>query len=137
MKIEEHPIFREVLEVHRLPFGNFYFFNNLVVGEIHEEVLFNWEKAKEVITIAEQLYGKGCIPYYLSNRINDYSIVAKDWLTFFKNRFLLKSYIIVTYQNTGIMNLMFEKMFYKDEKKGLIKRFTSLNDALNFIKLNP
>lgn len=137
MKIEEHPIFTEVLQIHRLEFGNFYFFDNLVVGEIHEEVLFNWQKAKTVIDLAEAYFGKGVQPHYISNRVYDYSIIAKDWLTFFKNRYALRSYLIITYQKSSIMNMMFEKMFFKDEASGLIKRFSTLNDALNFVKLNP
>lgn len=136
MKIEEHPIIEEVIAIHRLDFGDFYFFKNLVVGEIHDEVLFNWQKAKEVIDLAEEVLGKGCKPYYISNRINDYSIIAKDWLKFFKYRYSLKNYIIVTYKNSSIMNMMFERLFYKDTQDGLILRFSNLGDAINFIKEN-
>ncbi|SFU62812.1 hypothetical protein SAMN05216480_110122 [Pustulibacterium marinum] len=131
MRIEDHHIIEEVLEIHQLEFGDFFFFDDFVVGQIHEEELFNWSKASVVIKLAEKLYGTGCMPHYISNRIYDYSIIAQDWLTFFQNRYVLKSYIIVTYKDSSVMNMMFEKLFLKET---IITKCKSLDDALSIVK---
>lgn len=135
MKVKDHHIYTQLIEEHQLEFGDFYFFDNLVISEIHEEVLFNWEKAKIVIDIAERIYGKGCQPYYISNRIYKYSIIPKDWIRFFNNRYTIKAYLIVTYNSsTSIMNLMFEKLFFGNSNLPTIKKFQTLSEAIDFIK---
>lgn len=131
MRIENHHIIEEALEIHQLEFGDFFFFKGFVVGQIHEEELFNWSKAKVVIHLAEKLYGAGCRPHYISNRIHSYSIVAQDWLTFFKNRYVLTSYTIVTYKESNAMNLMFEKLFLKET---MINKCHTLDQAIALVK---
>ncbi len=130
MTIKNHHIIEKVIAIHQLEFGEFYFFDDFVVSEIYDEVLFNWEKAKIVIDIAENIYGKGCQPHYISNRIHHYAIVPNDWLTFFKKRYLIKSYIIVTDAKNSIMNLHFERLFFK---KIRIEKVTNLDEALQLV----
>lgn len=132
MKVTEHPIISDAWKTLELSFGNFYFFDQFVVGEIHEEEHFNWAKAKIVIDYAEKLYGENFKPCYISNRIHDYSIAASDWLTFFKNRYSLRKYIIVSDKVSSQLNLNFEKLFIKETS--LIYKAKNLDEALACVK---
>lgn len=129
MTVAQSTYIKNVKEVHHLSFGSYYFFDNYIISEIHDEVLFNWEKAQEVIQIAEKFYGSDYQPHYIANRIYDYSIVPNDWLKFFKTRYRLKSFLIVSSNKSSVVNFTFEKIFYK----GNIRKFHSLKEAIPLI----
>ena len=65
---------------------------------------------------------------YISNRINSYSVVAADWMKFFKNYYFLKGYYIVDDKKVSNINLLIENLFFN----GKIKRFDTLDEAVNF-----
>lgn len=116
-------------EIHHLDFGTIFFLDNTVVTELNEAINYDWEKSFQLITIAEKLYGKDFYVHYIANRINDYSVVAQDWLKFFDQGRKLKSFCIVTHGDTGTTNIAIERLFYKDDT---IHHFTDLAEALKF-----
>jgi len=69
--------------------GDYYFFNKFIVSEISTGVHFNWEIGKEIIELAYKHYGEDIRVAYISNRVNDYSVNAQDWLKFFNERHYL------------------------------------------------
>ncbi|WP_166435168.1 hypothetical protein [Christiangramia sabulilitoris] len=120
---------KDVLQKHQLDFGDFIFLENTIVAELNEGITFGWELAKQVIALAEKVYGKDLHVNYISNRMYDYSVVAQDWLKFFNQNRKFRSFCIVTHGWTGTTNIKIERLFYKE---GEIKHFTDLKEALAF-----
>lgn len=112
-------------------FGDFYLFDTFVVGEIHEDVLFSWkEHGKQLAEELSNLYdnnGKDLI--YISNRVNDYSVIPMDWKKFYKFSYNLKAYGIISYTKTGFFNAMIERMFVNTK----LRWFNSLEDAIQWV----
>ncbi len=119
----------EIKEIHHLNFGDIFFLKNTMVTELNDAIHFDWEKAILLIDLAEKFYGKELFMNYIANRIYDYSVVAQNWLKFFEQDRKLKSFSIVTYGQTGMTNIVMERLFYK---KGKIQHFTNLTEALKF-----
>lgn len=131
MRVQDTPLLQHVREKHELPFGVFYFFDNFIISEIKEGVLFEWEKAEEIINLGIQFYGNDTNHLnYISNRINDYSIKPQDWLKFLNMGKRFRQFAVVTYRAKSIPNLIIERFFYKDT----ILTFDSLLEAVNFIR---
>ncbi len=109
-------------------FGDFYLFENFVVAEIKKDILFNWkDNAEQVVAEISNLYEanvKNIV--YISNRINEYSVVPSDWLKFFKYSNTLKGYAIVSYSK----NHRIEKLFFKSK----MQRFNSLDKAIEWVE---
>ena len=126
MRVIETKLKGQILKEHSFKFGDFYFFENFVVAEIAEGELFDWERAQMVIDLATDFYGADAKVNYISNRIYNYSIVPQDWIKFYKNRYQLKSFSVVTYSQSGLINMVFERMF----SRITIKKFESVMDAV-------
>jgi hypothetical protein len=132
ISVKEKFLFNEVLKELNYSFGNIYIFEKFVVSEINEGVHFNWENHGKVIVddVTFYLGNNGDNINYISNRIHSYSVVASDWLKFFKHSYSLKSYLIVSNDKIGLLNSMIENLFFKSK----IKRFESIEAASNWIK---
>lgn len=131
MKVCDTPLINHVLQEHRFSFGVFYFFDDFIISEIAEGVLFDWDKAFEVISLGTDFYGTETNHLnYISNRINDYSIKPQDWLKFLGMGKRFNIFAAVTYRSKSIPNLIIERFFYKDT----IISFDSLLEAVNFIR---
>lgn len=123
-------LYKKVLKEHTYDFCKVYMFKNFVVTECFQGVSVNWEDTKVMVKDITTFYNSnGSNVVYISNRINSYSIVASDWLKFFKNGYSIKSYCIVSKNKAGLLNLMMEKLFFKKK----IKHFSSLFEALNYV----
>tara|TARA_R110002072_G_scaffold118631_1_gene250733 strand:- start:143714 stop:144148 length:435 start_codon:yes stop_codon:yes gene_type:complete len=109
--------------------GDFYFFNKFIVSEISTGVHFNWEIGKEIIDLAYKHYGENIRVAYISNRVNDYSVNAQDWLKFFNERHHLEAFAIVAYSKIGLMNVILEKIFVQTK----IRKFDSLEAAITWV----
>ncbi|HIB36326.1 MAG TPA: hypothetical protein EYO36_01955 [Mesonia sp.] len=114
---------------HQLYFGNFYFFDNFIVAEMHKGVFFDWKKATIVIELAEAFYGENSIPHYISNRKNKYFVNPADWTNFFQLGYKIKSYIVIHKTKSSLFNFKFEKMFFK----GKTLQFYNLHNAVTWI----
>ncbi|WP_420321024.1 hypothetical protein [Flagellimonas sp.] len=124
--VKEIEFFKNIREIRECEFGVFYFFDGLVISEVKEGVVFNWAMAQKVINAAYEVIGKDVPIAYISNRINNYSIVAADWLKFYTHRHQLEFYSVVSYNKSGLASLIMEKMFFRNS----IQQFTNLEDAI-------
>ncbi|QYA26452.1 hypothetical protein G3I01_13395 [Gramella sp. MT6] len=118
-----------IKQIHHLDFGDIIFLDKTIVTELNEGIIYGWEKGSEVIALAEKYFGKDFYVNYMSNRINDYSVVAQDWIKFFEENRKLRSFCIVTHNNIGTTNIAIERLFYKE---GKIMHFTDLKLALEY-----
>lgn len=126
MRVDELKSEYNLEEVHMLPYGSFFFFDDFIISEINEGVLFNWEKAKKVIDLAYAHYGPNPELVYISNRINSYSVVPQDWLKFFSNKHPLVAMAVVAKSKKSTINLKMEKLFFFSN----IKKFNDLEEAI-------
>ena len=117
-----------VLKKISLPYGNFYFLENVVVTEIAQGVTFTLEKARPVIDAALEFYGPDKKLGYVSNRKNNYAVAPQDWLRFFKEREILGAIGLVAYTPIGFTNIILEKLFIRTK----IQRFTNLDMAISW-----
>lgn len=131
--ITEISLFTEVIKELNYPFGNVFVFEGFVVSEINRGISFSWENHGKVIVddVSCFLGTDGTDLIYISNRINSYSVVASDWLKFFRNSYNLKAYFIISENHTGLLNSMIENLFFNNK----IKRFNTIETAINSIKI--
>ncbi len=133
MRIEESNFEGKLLEYHFLDFGNIYFFENIIVSEINEEVIFSYKIANIIINLAFEHYGNKNV-IYISNRINSYSVKPTEWVKInnkFKN---LIGVGVVNYTNFSKSIFAIEKLFIKREIKGFDTLYDALHWAEEFIQ---
>lgn len=126
--VKELEFFKNIREIREYEFGIFYFFDGLVISEMKEGAIFNWDIAEKIILVAYQVLGKDKPIAYISNRINDYSVVPTDWLKFYKHRHRLEHYSIVAYNKSGLASVVLERMFFRHK----IRQFSNLENAIKF-----
>ncbi|GEQ86365.1 hypothetical protein ULMS_18730 [Patiriisocius marinistellae] len=131
MKIAESKYFSNVKKIITINEGDFYVFDDYVVGEIKQGVVFNWDCAEEVIEEVYNYFGNKNIKVsYVSNRIHSYSLYPQDWLKFFNGSNTLNCISVVTNERIGLSNLILEKLFIKTK----VQKFTSLDNAIAWAK---
>jgi len=125
-------IYSEVIKELNYPFGNIFIFDGFVISEINRGVVFSWDNCGKLIAedVACFLGTNGDDLIYISNRIHSYSVVASDWLKFFKYSYFLKSYCIVSTDKIKTLNSMIESLFFN----GKIQRFNTIYTAINSVK---
>lgn len=126
--VREIGFFKNIREIREYEFGVFYFFDGLVISEIKEDVVFNWNMAQKAIDAAYEIIGREKPIAYISNRINNYSVVPTDWLKFFTNRHQLELYSVVAYSKSGLASIILERMFFKNN----IRQFSDLESAIKW-----
>ncbi|MBD0779449.1 hypothetical protein HPE56_16740 [Maribacter sp. ANRC-HE7] len=130
-KLKDTPYYYRAIHEINYSFGDFYLFDTFVVGEIHDNVHVSWkEHGKMIAEELSNLYdnnGKDII--YISNRVNDYSLVPTDWKIFFKLSYNLKAYGIISHTKTGYFNAMLERMFVNTKSRW----FNSLEDSIIWV----
>ena len=130
--IRNSPYFNEAFQELNYPFGDFFLFETFVIAEIKKDIVFNWEDhAKGLVEELSNLYeqrGKDIV--YISNRVNEYSVVPSDWLYFFKFSYSLKGYGVVSYNPKGRLNTALERLFMRSK----MKSFTNLESAIYWAK---
>ncbi len=127
-RVREIEYFKNIREIRECEFGVFYFFDGLVISEINEGVIFNWTMAKKVIDIAYDILGRERRIAYISNRVNQYSVVPTDWIKFYTNRHELEFYSVVAYNKMGLSSIILEKMFFRNS----IRQFSDLETAVKW-----
>ncbi len=127
-RVREIEFFKNIREIRECEFGVFYFFDGLVISEINEGVIFNWTMAKKVIDIAYDILGRERRIAYISNRVNQYSVVPTDWIKFYTNRHELEFYSVVAYNKMGLSSIILEKMFFRNS----IRQFSDLETAVKW-----
>lgn len=118
----------QVLKELNYPFADIFILNNVIVSEIKPGVIFTWDNHAKIITedIISFLDTDVSKHIYISNRIHAYSVMATDWLKFFKNNYSIGGYYVVGVQKASFINVAFENLFFNSK----IKKFTSIEDAV-------
>ena len=113
-------------------FGDVFIFDGFVISEINEGINFSWnDHAKYIVEDITCFLGTdGSELIYISNRINSYSVVAIDWLKFFKHQYFLKRYYVVSESQLSKLNLLVEELFFRKK----IKHFESIYSAVNWVR---
>lgn len=96
-----------------LQFGTFHFYETFVVAEIQENISFDKEMAKMLISLIDNHYGKLEEIGYISNRIKKYSVSTRAWYKFFEMRYRLKGYAVVSNRNPNSIYCAFRKLLFK------------------------
>lgn len=130
-KLKDTPYYYKAIHERNYSFGDFYLFDTFIVGEIHENIHITWkEHGKMIAEELSNLYdNNGTDIVYISNRVNDYSVVPTDWKKFFKFSYNLKAYGIISYTKTGFFNAMLERMFVKTK----LRWFNTLEEAIEWV----
>ncbi|WP_435624136.1 hypothetical protein [Flagellimonas sp.] len=127
-RVREIEFFKNIREIREYEFGVFYFFDNLVISEINEGVLLGWEMATKAVDAAYEVIGRDNTIAYISNRVNNYSVVAADWRKFYFNRHQLDFYSVVGQTHGSFASLVMERMFFRNN----IKQFSDLEEAIEW-----
>ena len=132
VSIKETNLYPNVIKELNYSFADIYIFKGYVISEIKEGIVFNWDNhAKAVVDdVTKFLNTDGGDLIYISNRINSYSVMAQDWIKFFKNCYKLKGYYVVSDRQTSIVGYMVENLFFKNK----IKKFSSIYEAINWLE---
>ncbi|GAA4271564.1 hypothetical protein U6A24_13340 [Aquimarina gracilis] len=130
--IKDTSFYNDAIQVLSYSFGDYYLFENFIIGEVNKDIVFTWkDHAKSVVEEITSLYdqnGKDLV--YISNRIHPYSVVPSDWIHFFKYSYSLKGYGIISYDQKGKLNTMFEKLFMRSK----FRSFDNLSEAISWAK---
>jgi hypothetical protein len=127
-RVRELPFFKNIREVREFDFGIFYYFDGLVISEIKEGVIFDWNMAEKAVIAAQEIFGENAPIAYISNRINSYTISPTDWIKFYNNRNRLSFYSVVGSTQGSFTSLVLERMFFQNS----IHQFTDLQQAIDF-----
>ena len=130
-KVSEIAFFKKIIQIREYQFGKFYFFDGIVISEINEGVTFGWHMAERAIEDTQKLFGEDMPIAYISNRVNDYYVVPKDWLKFFNHRHQLDYYCVVGKTKGSFASLVLEGVFFGKS----IKKFSDLEAAIDWITL--
>lgn len=128
--IKASNLYAEVLHEINYPFADVFIFENYVISEIAEGVVFSWDDhGKYICKDVARIVGETNELIYISNRIYSYTVVPTDWLKFYKNsNYAIKAYYIVGDSQHSIINAAIESLFFNSK----IKRFNSIEAAVNF-----
>lgn len=131
-KLKDSSFYHQAIHVINYPFGDFYLFDGFVVAEVYEGITFNWDDhGKKVVEDISYLYdSKGQDIILIANRINPYSTKPTDWKKFFKQRYALKGYGVISYTRRGNSIALLESLFISTKTK----RFKSLEEAIVWAK---
>ena len=127
-RVKDLPYFKKIREVREFEFGVFYYFDGLVISEIKEGVVFDWNMAKRAVAAAKEIFGEKTPIAYISNRINSYTVVPTEWIKFYKNRHQLSYYSVVGSTQGSFASIVLEKMFFKES----LRQFNDLEAAISW-----
>lgn len=132
ISIKDSNIYKDVIKELNYNFADVFVFENFVISEIKEGIVFNWEDhakliIKDVIAVLDT---DGSDLTYVSNRIHSYSVMPQDWVKFFKNEYSLKGYCVISDKKTSMLSFMVESLFFNNR----MKRFTNIYEAVNYLQ---
>ncbi len=127
-RVRELQIFKNIREVREFDFGIFYYFDGLVISEMKEGVIFDWNMAEKAVIAAQEIFGENHPIAYISNRINSYTVAPADWIKFYNHRQKLSFYSVVGSTQGNFASIVLERMFFQNS----IHQFTDLQQAIDF-----
>ena len=127
MKVENSKYVRLEHKKINFHFGNFYFFNDFIIGELNEGIHFDLVKILQVVDKINNYYGENFKLVYIANRINSYSTDPQSWpkLQAIGHNFIVAT-ALVSYNDIGFKVAAVEKQI----SKTYLKRYNNLNDAI-------
>lgn len=130
ISIKETNTYSKVLKEFNYSFGTIYVFEGFLVSEINEGITVSWEHhGKHIVNDVFAFLGtNGNDLVYISNRVNQYSVIPSDWLKFKNNNYFLKDYCIVSQTKMGKLSWLVENLFLSNK----IKRFNCIYRAINW-----
>ncbi|MGB3606307.1 MAG: hypothetical protein WA775_11090 [Psychroserpens sp.] len=129
MSIRDNPAFKNLIYKKTVELGDLYFFEKMVVSELHEGVHVNFENFSEARIEIEHFYGQRHFGF-IANRIQPYSITLTDanlYNDIFKN---LRAYATVTYTELASKVVEVENYFFKFNKRN----FKDLDEAIDWVQ---
>jgi len=115
MKLVSSKLCDNVIEIHHLKIGTFYFFDNLVIAEIHEGIHIDFKSSQEFFRIAKVFFSNEKPFGFISNRINNFSVSPLDFANYNLKLENIKAFCAITYGNYyDKMNIEIEKRFYTE-----------------------
>lgn len=133
MKTIESNLKSRIIEAQHFEMGDLYFFENLVISEIHEGKHLCLETANDYLIAISEFYGDKKPFGYISNRVNSFSIEALDFPVFIDILENLKEFLTITYKNADEMNAGVEKLFCPityEKSNSLHDGFISVNQKI-------
>ncbi|GGZ80880.1 hypothetical protein [Algibacter mikhailovii] len=130
--VKQTNLYPKVLKELNYSFADVFIFDGFIISEIKQGVNFSWNNhAKYIVDDITCFLGTdGTELIYISNRIHSYSVVAIDWLKFFKQQYGLKGYYVVSNSQMSKLNLLVEQLFFKEK----IMHFDSLFSAVHWVR---
>lgn len=94
-RVKELDFFKHIRQIREFEFGIFYYFDGLVISEMKEGIVLEWEMAELGVLAAKEIFKENQPIVYISNRIHNYSVDPLNWVKFYKNRHQLAHYAVV------------------------------------------
>lgn len=112
MKIKNSEIFKKINKTVVLKTGVYYILNNIIISEIHEGAHIDLKTSQEFFDFVNSHF-KNETFYFISNRINQFSVSPLDIAKYTDILPNLKSICAITYNNRlDSMNAEIEKHFH-------------------------
>ena len=129
MKIKDSPFIKLKHQKVAFYFGDFYFFEKFIVGEIYEGVHFDLIKAIQVVDKIYNHYGQNFKIVYIANRINSYSTDPQSWSKLQKrgDNFVIAASLVL-YNDIGFKVAAVEKLI----SSTYIKRCSQIEEAVGW-----
>ena len=127
-RVKELDFFKHIRQIREFEFGIFYYFDGLVISEMKEGIVLEWEMAELGVLAAKEIFKENQPIVYISNRIHNYSVDPLNWVKFYKNRHQLAHYAVVGRTQGNFASVVLERMFFKNS----IVQFQHLDEALKW-----
>jgi len=130
LKIEESSYTNLKHKKVKFSFGEFYFFDDFIVGELYNGIHFDIINALIIIEEIYEYYQKGFKVVYIANRVNSYSTDPQTWSNLQKEvgvDFLIAA-ALISYNDVSYKIAAVEKQI----SKTYLKRCISLDEAINW-----
>jgi len=130
ISLKETTYYSDSLHVLNYDFGDFYLYDEFIVAEFNDGEVVSWDTVGEtLVEDIRDIYGsKSKELIYLSNRVNNYSVIPSDWIKFKRNNCNIKGYGIISYSNRSYLNALLEKLFVNTK----LRFFNSLDGAITW-----
>lgn len=128
--LKETSFYRDALHVLSYDFGDFYLYDQFIIAEFNDGEVVSWEgMGKILVEDIRDIYGSQSKELiYISNRVNNYSVIPSDWIKFKRNNGTIKGYGIISYSNRSYLNALLEKLFINTK----LRFFDSLESAISW-----
>ena len=115
-----------IQKIRQIDCADIFFIDQVVIVEVKLHTVVGKKQVESIIEVIEEEVLDISTINFISNRVEAYSLKPTEFPCLKKKLDSFKSYAVVTYENIGMTNLIFERMFLKTK----IVRFDSLLEAI-------